>query len=468
MARKSLISSVALAVVFGCLPLSAQAQTATPEQLDARLRQLEDALKGLQAELAAVREEKTRADMAADGVATIPVQPPKVSAAAPAVLPEDGFRIGNTTLRFNGFVKFDSSVTATSDGEIPASSVARNFYVPNAIPVAATRALSEGPDLDFSVQQTRLIFSTSTPVGKTTLKTLVEGDFQSAPGDGSQLFTNAYTFAVRRAYIEYGGFTIGQDWSTFMNPALNFGLETADFIGATEGVVFIRQPQIRYHFKNGVSLALENPETTLATFGAASGAPQDDEFSPDFVARYDGKVGKNVTYSVSSLFSVLSSDVGANISKVGFGWGFNGQGKLQLGKDNFNFGVTGGRGIGRYVGLGVAPDAVVDTPGTLTPGGLPPGADLQPIALVAGFVGYRHFWTSKWRSTIAFSAQNVFNDPAQGALANDFVFSTFANVFWSPVKNLNFGLEGRYAQRELINGQEGNLIRGQFTAKYLY
>jgi len=467
MGRRFLFSTAALVFALGCAPMAAQAQTTSPEELDARLRQLEAALKGLQAELAAVKDEKERAEMEAAGVATVAAQPSRVSPAAPAPVPQEGFMIGNTTLRFNGFVKLDTLVTSTSDGVIPSSSVARNFYVPNAIPVAVDQSAQEDPDLDFSVQQTRLIFTTSTPVGKSTIKTLVEGDFQSAPGDGSELFTNAFDFALRRAYIEWAGLTIGQDWTTFMNPALNFGLETADFIGATEGVVFIRQPQIRYRFKNGVSLALENPETTVATFGAAAGVAQDDEFAPDFIARYDGKLGA-LTYSLSSLFSVLSSDSGSEISKLGFGWGFNGQGKLQLGKDNFNFGVTGGRGVGRYVGLGVAPDAVVTLPGTLTPGGLPPGADLEPIALVAGFVGYRHFWAEKWRSTLAFSAQNVFNDPAQGQLANDFVWSTFLNLFYSPIKNLSFGLEGRFAEREVVSGLEGNLIRGQFVAKYTY
>lgn len=466
MGQKSLLSGAAVALAFGFLPFSAHAQS-TPEELDARLRLLEEALKGLQAELTAVKEEKQRAQMEADGVATVANRPAPVAAAAPAPTPSDGFMIGNTTLRFNGFVKFDTLVTSTSDGEIPGGSVARNFYVPNAIPVAATSALREDVDLDTSIQQTRLIFSTSTPVGKHTLKTLVEGDFQSAPGDGSELFTNAFDFAVRRAYIEYGGLTIGQDWTTFMNPALNFGLETADFIGATEGVVFIRQPVVRYRFKNGISLALENPETTVSTFGGASGTSQDDEFVPDVIARYDGKAGPLV-YSVATLFSVLSSDAGEDVSKLGFGWGFNAQGKLQLGRDNLNFGVTGGSGIGRYVGLGVAPDAVVNMAGTITPGGLAPGSDIEPIAVVAGFIGYRHFWSEKWRSTIAVSAQNVFNDPAQGPLSNDLVYSTFANLFWSPVKNLSFGIEGRYAERELFGGLSGNLIRGQFTAKYIY
>lgn len=467
MRNKGHLGGAAVALLLGLAPLPAQAQGAAPEELEARLKQLEQALGALQQELAAVKEEKTRAELEAQGVATIPAQAPTVAPAAPLPTPQDGFQIGNTTLRFNGFIKLDALATSTSDGEIPGTSVARNFYVPNAIPVAATDAAQEDVDLDASVQQTRLVFSTSTPLGKTTIKTLVEGDFQSAPGDGSELFTNAFDFAVRRAFVQVGGLTIGQDWSTFLNPTLNFGLETADFIGATEGVAFIRQPLIRYSFKNGLSLALENPETTVSPFGGASGLSQDDEFIPDVIFRYDGKAGA-LTYAISGLASVLSSDAGEDVSKLGFGWGFNAQGRLQLGKDNLNFGVAGGRGIGRYVGLGVAPDAVVDQPGAIAPGGLPVSSDLEPIPLVAGFLGYRHFWTPKWRSTLAGSVQNVFNDPAQGPLSNDLVYSVFGNVFWSPIPSLSFGLEGRFAERHLVNGQEGNLIRGQFTAKYTY
>ncbi len=466
-ARK--LRMLAVSTVFASLAAPALAQTApSASDLEARLAALQAQLSQLQAEIATLKQERAATD---DKLVLLEKTGADTAAKVDAAAKTDGFKVGNTTIKFNGFVKVDGLISSTSDGDIPGTSVARNFYVPNAIPVAADGAddlAQEDVDFDTSAQQTRLIISTSTPIGKNALKTLIEGDFQSAPGDGSELFTNAFDFAIRRAFIQYGGWTIGQDWTTFLNPALNFGVETADFIGPTEGVAFVRQPLVRYSFKNGLSLALENPETTVSVFGGAAGVSQDDEFIPDLIARYDGKAGP-LTYAVSSVFSVLSSDAGAEISKAGIGWGFNAQGKWAIGKDQINFGAIGGRGIGRYVGLGVAPDAVVTLPGAIAPGsGLPEASDLDPIALVGGFIAYRHVWAPKWRSTLSFSAQNVFNNPAQGALSNDLVYSVFGNLFWSPFTNFNIGVEGRFAERQLVGGLEGNLIRGQFTAKYTY
>ena len=73
----------------------------------------------------------------------------------------------------------------------------------------------------------------------------------------------------------------GQTWSNFMDPGSI--PEAADFVGPTDGVIFVRQAQIRYT-KGGFSVALENPETTLV--GSTS---SDRGALPDLTLRYGWK-----------------------------------------------------------------------------------------------------------------------------------------------------------------------------------
>ena len=50
--------------------------------------------------------------------------------------------------------------------------------------------------------------------------------------------------------------------------------------------------------------------------------------------------------------------------------------------------------------------------------------------------------------------------------ANDKAWSLAANLFWSPVKALDLGVEYRHGERELLNGLAGQLNRLEFAAKY--
>src|SRR3546814_16050888 len=53
----------------------------------------------------------------------------------------------NTDFNYGGFIKFDTLLTDTSDGQIAENSAGRLFFVPGAIPVATTPS-STKPSLD--------------------------------------------------------------------------------------------------------------------------------------------------------------------------------------------------------------------------------------------------------------------------------------------------------------------------------
>ncbi|MFT3965623.1 MAG: hypothetical protein QM690_07055, partial [Sphingobium sp.] len=96
-----------------------------------------------------------------------------------------------------------------------------------------------------NARQTRLFFDTSTPLAGKDLKTHVEFDFALATAPaGAQRATNPYTPTLRRAFINYGRWLLGQEWTTFQNPALF--PETTDFVGPLEGAIFVRQMMVQY------------------------------------------------------------------------------------------------------------------------------------------------------------------------------------------------------------------------------
>ena len=122
--------------------------------------------------------------------------------------------------------------------------------------------------------------------------------------------------------------------------------EAADFVGPTDGVIFVRQAQIRYT-KGGFSVALENPETTLV--GSTS---SDRGALPDLTLRYGWK-GDWGTFGVGALARQLKVDR-PGYDDSSFAGGLTVGGKWLMGSnDTLHYQLTGGEGIARYIGLGI-------------------------------------------------------------------------------------------------------------------
>lgn len=51
-------------------------------------------------------------------------------------------------------------------------------------------------------------------------------------------------------------------------------------------------------------------------------------------------------------------------------------------------------------------------------------------------------------------------------LTNERAWSGGANLFWSPVKGFDLGIEYRHGERELLSGSKGQLDRLEMAAKY--
>ncbi|MGL6044616.1 MAG: DcaP family trimeric outer membrane transporter [Sandaracinobacteroides sp.] len=461
------------ALAAGCaaaamLPAPLLAQASPREaQLEARLALLEAAVAQLKSELAASKAPPAAA--AAIGTAQAPVAAPAAAPAADTetrlaalekrpVPPADGFSVGSTNLAVHGFVKLWGAVSNTSGGAIPAGSFGRDFYLPQAIPVGGLR---EGSDFNLHAKQTRLWMTSSTPAGADPIKGHIEIDAQTAPGtQASQRTTNGYDIALRRAFFSWGGLLAGQEWSTFQN--VGALPETTDFIGPTEGTVFVRQAQIRYTHKLSpnwaIAVALENAETASITPTSPGIIENDDDRLPDLVARVAYTAGKSEV-SLAGLYHQLSVDTGTASDTAG-GWGLSLAGKLALGssgRHDLRFMASGGRGTGHYLGLNFAPDAIFD------------GARLNTVGVVAGFAALKLGWTPTLRSTFMGSFQTVdYGGAVVPLAANDSAWSAAGNLFWTPVKGIDVGIEFRHGNRELVSGASGQLDRFEFATKYTF
>ena len=448
MIKTSLMAGAA-AVALMTAPGVASAQDQAA--LEARIAQLEAQLNALKSEVVAARTQQAAQQQDIIRLETRPATPAPVQQAAAPAAPSDGFRIGDHTVKFGGFVKVDAYATRYSGGDPVNGDALREFHIPGSIPIGGA---DEDTATDFNARQTRFWLTTDGMVGGHKIGTRMEMDFQTLPGAGDQRTTSPANPALRRAFITIDNWLIGQEWTNFQNTAVL--PESADFIGAAEGTVFARQVQVRYT-RGPFSVSVENPETTVTPFGGGARIVADDNSIPDFTARYAVSKPWGDVQIAGLLRQLKYQNPATNIDSTATGWGLSASTKIKVGaKDDLRLMVTGGEGIGRYVGLNFSNDAVLNGAG-----------DLDAIGVVAGFAAYRHVWAPGWRSSLIWSAQKVDNDTGfPGRAANRSAQSLHANLIWSPVTAFDVGAELMFADREIETGASGDMTRLILFAKY--
>ena len=201
------------------------------------------------------------------------------------------------------------------------------LYLPGSIPVGAA---DEGTDLDAGVQFSRFWFSTDNEIDGKKFKGYLEMDLFGG-ALGNEAATNTYGVTIRHAFVSYGNWLAGQTWSNFQDLAAL--PDAVDFVGPTEGTVFVRQTQVRY--TNGPwSVSLENPETLLTPYrGGAGRISSDDNYVPDLTARYLTK-GDWGHFTVAGLARQLRYETTTGIDADGSGYGLSVSGKYNLGKSD--------------------------------------------------------------------------------------------------------------------------------------
>ncbi len=361
--------------------------------------------------------------------------------------------IDDTDVNFGGYIKVDTMFSDYNNGAPDSGSISRQFYVPGTIYGVDGNGSQV---VDFQARESRFNFKTVSSIDDHKLTSFIELDFMTH-ADGNERVSNSYSPRIRHAFVSFDNWTVGQSWTTFQNPAAL--PENLDFVGAAEGTPFVRQTQVRYT-NGGFQFSLENPETTLNAYQSTSRIVSGSGMVPDVVARYNIKTEQGAKFSVAGIARKLNIETEINdiqLDATAMGYGVSVSGILPVGKDDLKFTATYGEGLGRYMALNYVNAGVIDADG-----------DIDTISSYGGFIAYRHWWNDKWRTSLtasAFSADN--NTSLMADEVNKDSYSGYVNLLYSPVKPLTVGVEYMYAKNSKENGDEGELNRIMFSAKYV-
>ncbi|MCC5855641.1 MAG: porin [Idiomarina sp.] len=361
-----------------------------------------------------------------------------------------GTATANTEFTVGGYLKVDALTTRTTGGSIPSGSIGRDFYIPGLTPVGG----ASNTYTDIHARESRFWFNASqTTATGDTIEGYVEFDFLGT-ASGDKRVTNSYAPRMRRAFIRYGNWLAGQEWSNFQDLAII--PEAPDFIGVADGTVFARQPQIRYT-SGSWSFAVEQPETTVTPLqGGSQRITTGDTAMPDLTARYQNRIN-NVHYSVAGIVRRLEyRDEAAGISATENAYGINLTTRIDIGRHDIRAGLVSGTGLGRYVAVNLTNGAVVT-----------PDLNLDTIDITAASVAYRHVWSDQISTNLMYSYANIERkEDLTGPSATRSTQRVAANLMYRIHPQLAVGGEISRATRELLSGAEGHLDRVQFSAIY--
>lgn len=494
---KTLALSVGAALAWGTLG-SAHAATTTQQVADlkAQVAELQQMVQQLssQQQSQAVQLQQT-AEIAAAKPA--PVAPTASSTKPGWITLADG----QTQIKIYGSVRADSTYD-TKGGSSDTTNITNNT---NKVPLNSANATRN--NLNVSAATSRLGVDIVRPTQYGDLTGKIEADFMGSNytnGDGS--------FRVRHAYLSLGKWLVGQTTSPFVNT--DTSPETVDYNGAM-GAGTKRNVQVRYTqpitANQKVLVALEGGDVdninstatatgtspTFATtingskYTTSSGGNQ----LPALTARYDittadkkgllqvhGMLHENrVSVSTSTAATATApAVVGANIDETKLGWGVGLGGKYSFTPNDTVFAnYYHVKGDSRYMFF-ANPAYVASINNTTL--ATTTDVSIYESESDSALIGYSHKWSPKFRSTVAAGAiwYKNSNDYAKYAkevnsqTLNKSLYNVIVNSFYSPVKDVDLGVEYTYGQRETfaskatLGENKGDYSRVGLMAKYSF
>ena len=296
-------------------------------------------------------------------------------------------------------------------------------------------------------------------------RAFVEGDFAGQAG-------NSDVLRLRHAYGQYNRFILGQTWSTLMDIAAI--PEDVDFEGLN-AQLNVRQPELRWTRGLGndtpFAFAFEDPAPSIT---GGTGVSQ----FPDTIVR----VTKQRDWGHLHFGGILRSIRGVPTDEEGneltneassaFGWGLTFSGNAAVKKwdrrDNFKFQLNFGDGLGRYINdLGTLGgfDAAFDME----------SGDLETLGVFGVYGAFQKWWKRNplglfkaVRSTFVYGYVQVQD---LDFLPDNFYRSTqrfSANWLWSPISQIDLGVELLYGVRKNRDRQDASARQFQFVSTFRF
>lgn len=285
----------------------------------------------------------------------------------------------------------------------------------------------------------------------------VEMDFFGGAGRDS--------FRIRHAYLTYDQWLIGQTWSNFN--AIEYFPETVD-ASLSVGGSLTRVPQVKYTYsvdKNlNLAFSLEDSKAETVTTSGTQYFKTDANAKlklPSAVGRLNYKFD-NVS-SVSGRFFVTQKSTNREGNDDFIAWGAALGGKYQITENTLvRFDYNHIKGDSKNV-LWSNYAYVFDE-----------NNKMKPNEFDTATLGITQKITPKIRSTLGFGYMRAKNDNSFAELIRNGNESTqnkelmegWVNIFYNPVKSINFGVEYMYGERKTFTDEKGIDNRINFTAIY--
>lgn len=356
----------------------------------------------------------------------------------------------DTSIGIGGFVKLDTLFSNVGMGE---NKFGNQRLEIAQIPVGPVPR-GDDDQISLHAKESRFWFKSFTPTQWGNINTYLELDFYGDAG------TTNYTPRLRHAYGSLGNLLAGQTWTTFLNSqAIADTLDNGNSVGS---VLLLRQPLLRWTQPFSLAglamdwqLAAEAPRSRVWDAATQNMRSVSNSHYPDGVARLNfyprwgnislAALGRQLKFT-PALTQTEQSVWGGAVSVAG---------KIDtFDADNLRFMLSYGNVLGRYAANDFFEDGVITAAG-----------ELEPLVSYSGLLAYQHWWDKSWRSTLALGFTRA-DQPGFAALANQEAQSIHANLLWNPIMQTTIGLEYIYANRELTNGQSGELQRVQFSTRF--
>jgi len=328
------------------------------------------------------------------------------------------------------------------------------------IPVAGTPDAALGGRTSAQAKESRINFDFRRKVqwknGKAfPLQAFLEIDF----------FDDRESFGIqprlRHAYGVIGRLLAGRTWNASGDLEALAG--TIDFSGG-DALYGDRVAQVRWQDRIGKhvtwSLGVEDPKNDISNPLGLGGRNRSELPNLGGHIRWTGKGGSHVQLG-GDLFRLdwQGGDAGPSDTEVGYGVNLTAR---WLPRQNGTDAVVGGGTVGRGSGHRVVPFEGGGNDAVITPGGL------DVLSHWQAYVGYSHYWTKSLNSTISTNWAELDNSEFQPASAIHRVGSFHLNLIWFPYKLVSTGIEVMWGERVNKDGARGEAWRLQYMAKYKF
>ena len=273
------------------------------------------------------------------------------------------------------------------------------------------------------------------------------------------------TFRIRHAYITYDQWLVGQTWSNFN--AVDYFPETVD-ASLSVGGSLTRVPQIKYSHnfdkKTSMSVSLEDQKSEIVTTTGTQNIRTDPNAKvklPSLTGRLNYKFDNGSVISGRAFMTEKSTSYGGSDDFLA--WGVAAGGKIVITpKTTFKIDYNHIYGDTKNV-LWSNYAYVFDD-----------NAKIQPNEFDVVTVGLTQQFSPKIRSTlgVGYSRANTGNTFAKlvrehnDQTQNKELVEGWINLFYTPIKPINIGVEYMYGQRKTFDNKVGENNRINLTAIY--